>query len=203
MDFSPSPFVVSLSPLLLFLDLSSLGSWTCPYSTTNQQHGIPCFINEKPPNWPVRTRECVVKGGHPLETMPKNKSKKKKERGKGKEEEEGEGIPLKQMNEYRRSNRMEFLTKEQHDAKKAVIRANNQKAEEALKLKGIQTQLDQTERSNTQISSNTLSSSNTQSSSRESTVSDKELEKIELERRNLECARDFQRIDNMDVEMYY
>ncbi len=52
---------------------------------------------------------------------------------------------------------MELLTKEQHDARKAVIRANNQKAEEALKLKGIQTQLDQTERSNTQISSNTQS----------------------------------------------
>jgi hypothetical protein len=81
--------------------------------------------------------------------MPKDKSKKKKERGKGKEEEEGEGIPLKQMNEYRMSNRMELLTKEQHDARKAVIRANNQKAEEALKLKGAQTQLDQTEGSNT------------------------------------------------------
>ena len=36
MDFSPSPFVVSLSPLLLSSDLSSLGSWACPYSTTNQ-----------------------------------------------------------------------------------------------------------------------------------------------------------------------
>jgi hypothetical protein len=77
--------------------------------------------------------------------MPKDKRKKKIERGKGKEEEEGEGIPLKQMNEYRRSNRMELLTKEKHDARKAVIRANNQKAEEALKLKGVQTQLDQTE----------------------------------------------------------
>ena len=104
MDFFPSPFVVSLSPLLLSSDLSSLGSWgACPYSTTKQQHGIPCFINEEPPNWPVRTRECVVKKGHTLEAMPSSKSRKKKERSKGpKEEEEDEGIPLKQMNEYRR-----------------------------------------------------------------------------------------------------
>ncbi len=66
--------------------------------------------------------------------MPKDKSKKKKdkERGKGKEEEKGEGIPLKQMNEYRRSNRTELLTKEQHEARKAVVRGNNQKAEEAV-----------------------------------------------------------------------
>ncbi len=87
--------------------------------------------------------------------MPRDKSKKKKERWKGKEEEEGEGIPLRQMNEYRRSNRMEPLTKEQHEARKAVIRANNQKAEaeEALRLRGVQTQLDQTERSNPKSSS--------------------------------------------------
>ncbi len=98
MDFFPSPFVISLSLLLLSSDLSSLGSWACPYSTTNQQHGIPCFINEEPPNWSVRTRECVVKGGYPLETMPRDKREKKKERGKGKEEEKGEGIPLRQMN---------------------------------------------------------------------------------------------------------
>ncbi len=58
--------------------------------------------------------------------MPRDKSKKKKECGKGKEEEEGEGIPLKQMNEYRRSNRMEPLTKEKHESRKAVIRANEQ-----------------------------------------------------------------------------
>ncbi len=97
----PSPFVVSLSLLLLSSDLSSLGSWACPYSTTNQQHGILCFVNEEPPNWPVRTRECVVKGGHSLEAMPSSKSRKNKEQGKGKEEEEGEGIPLKIANEYR------------------------------------------------------------------------------------------------------
>jgi hypothetical protein len=81
--------------------------------------------------------------------MPSSKSRKKKERSKGpKEEEEGGGIPLKQMNEYRRSNRMQPLTKEQHEARQAVVRAKNQKAEEALRLKGIQTQLDQPDRSN-------------------------------------------------------
>jgi hypothetical protein len=54
--------------------------------------------------------------------MTKDKSKKKKERRKGKEEEEGKGIPLKQMNEFRRSNRMKLLTKEQHEARKAVFK---------------------------------------------------------------------------------
>ncbi len=48
-DISPSPFVVSLSLLLLSSDLSSLGSWACPYSTTNQQNlgkriPLPCHL---------------------------------------------------------------------------------------------------------------------------------------------------------------
>jgi hypothetical protein len=124
--------------------------------------------------------------------MPKDKSEKKKdkEHGKGKEEEEGEGIPLKQMNEYRRSNRMELLTKEQHEARKAVIRGNNQKAEEAVKRKSVQTQSDQTERSGTQTSSDT------QLPSGANGVSAEDLENIEAEKKNLESARDFQRIAN-------
>jgi hypothetical protein len=39
------------------------------------------FHKRETPNWPVRTRECVVEGGTPLpETMPKDKSKKKKDK---------------------------------------------------------------------------------------------------------------------------
>jgi hypothetical protein len=87
MDISPYPFVVSLSLCYFFhlIDLSSLGSWTCPYSTTNQQYGIPCFINEETPNWPVRTRECVVEGGGtPPETMTKTRAKRRETRNRGK-----------------------------------------------------------------------------------------------------------------------
>jgi len=49
---------------LSFSYLTSVQSLTLgvPYFTTNQQHGIPCFINEDPPDWPVWTRVCVVKG---------------------------------------------------------------------------------------------------------------------------------------------
>ncbi len=54
-------------------------------------------------------------------------------------QEEGEGIPLKMANEYRRTNRMGPLTSEQFEARKAVIRANNQKAEEAVMGKRVQT----------------------------------------------------------------
>ena len=87
--------------------------------------------------------------------MPKDRSKKveDKQRGKDKEEEEGEGTPLKQMNEYRRSNRMEPLTKEQHDKRKAVIRGNNLEAQEAVIRMRKQTNSDKTECSNTQNSS--------------------------------------------------
>ncbi len=109
---------------------------------------------------------------------------------KGKEEEEGEGIPLKQMNEYRRSNRMELLTKEQHEARKAVIRGKNQKAEEAVRRKSAQTQSNQTERLSTQ------SSSDTQLPSGANGMSAEDLERIEAKKKNLESARDFQRIAN-------
>ena len=62
MDISPLPFR-SLT-FLSFSYLTSVQSLTLgvPYFTTNQQHGIPCFINEDPPDWPVWTRVCVVKG---------------------------------------------------------------------------------------------------------------------------------------------
>jgi hypothetical protein len=111
--------------------------------------------------------------------MPKDKSKKRK----GKQQEEGEGIPLKQMNEYRRSNRMKLLTKEQHDKKKVVIRENNLKAKEAVRRKSAETQSNQTERSNTQ------SSSDTQLPSGANGVSAEDMEKVEAERKNLESAR--------------
>ena len=67
------------------------------------------------------------RGINPPETMTKDKSKKKKKReqGKGKEEEVNEGIPLKTANEFRRTNRMEPLSKEQWEQRKAVIRENN------------------------------------------------------------------------------
>ncbi len=131
--------------------------------------------------------------------MPSSKGRKKKERSKGtKEGEEGEGIPLKQMNEYRRSNRMQPLTKEQHEARQAVVRANNQKAEEALRLKCIQTQSDQPDRSSSRIPSNMQRSSDAQSPAGESDVSGKRDDKIEEDRKNLECARNFQVIANME-----
>jgi hypothetical protein len=53
------------------------------------------------------------------------------------------------MNEFKRTNRMEPLTQEQHVKKKAVIRENNLKAEEAVRRKNVETPSDQTERSNT------------------------------------------------------
>ena len=64
--------------------------------------------------------------------MTKDKKKKKKAKAEENDmaQEEGEGIPLKMANEYRRTNRMGPLTPEQFEARKAVIRANNQKAEE-------------------------------------------------------------------------
>jgi hypothetical protein len=129
----------------------------------------------------------------PIEIMPKDKRKKKKdkERGKGNQEEEGEGIPLKQMNECRRSNRMAPLTQEQHEARKAVIRANNQKAEEAVKRKSVQTQSGQTERSNTQSSSEAQLPTVAKAF-----ISAEDLENNEAEERNLKSARDFQRIAN-------
>jgi hypothetical protein len=48
-DISPLPFR-SLT-FLSFSYLTSVQSLTLgvPYFTTNQQHGIPCFINEDPP----------------------------------------------------------------------------------------------------------------------------------------------------------
>ncbi len=34
------------------------------YLTTNQQHGIPCFLKRGPlPDWPVWTREQMISGG--------------------------------------------------------------------------------------------------------------------------------------------
>jgi hypothetical protein len=47
--------------------------------------------------------------------MTKDRNKKKKD----KEQERDEGIPLKVMNEYRRTNRMLPLTQEEHKRKKA------------------------------------------------------------------------------------
>ena len=58
----PLPFrslTFSLSSYFKSVQSLTLG---VPYFTTNQQHGIPCFINEVPPDWPVWTRVCVVKG---------------------------------------------------------------------------------------------------------------------------------------------
>ena len=73
-------------------------------------------------------------------TKDKSKKKKKKEQGKGKEEEVNEGIPLKTANEFRRTNRMEHLTNEQWEQRRAVIRANNEKLEKQLEqMKGAQT----------------------------------------------------------------
>jgi hypothetical protein len=63
-----------------------------------------------------------------------------------------------------------------------VVRANNQKAEEALMFKGIQTQLDQPDRSNNRITSNIQGSSDAQSPSGKSTVSGNREDKIEEER---------------------
>ncbi len=126
--------------------------------------------------------------------MPRDKSKRKKdkEQRKNKEEEEGEGIPLKMANEYRRSNRMEPLTKEQHEARKAVIRANNQKAEEAIKRMHDQTDSDKA------ASSNTQSPSDAQRQPEANSVAVEESEKIEAERKNLESARGFQLIANLE-----
>jgi hypothetical protein len=88
---------------------------------------------------------------------------------------------------------MELLTQEQHNKRKAVIRENNLRAQKELdKRKSAQTQSDQTERSNTQ------SSSDTQSPSEANTVSVEEAERIEAERKNLESAKDFQRIANLE-----
>ncbi len=87
----------------------------------------------------MRCRE----GTHPLQSMTKGRNKKK-EQGKGKEQKEGEGISLKVANEYRRTNQMEPLPKEQHEARKAVIWANNKKAEEAVRRMRDQTNSDQT-----------------------------------------------------------
>ncbi len=71
--------------------------------------------------------------------MTKDKKKKKKAKAEENDmvQEEGEGIPLKMANEYRRTNRMGLLTPEQFEARKAVIRANNQKAEEAVMGKRV------------------------------------------------------------------
>ena len=72
------------SHFLSFFYFKSVQSLTLgvPYFTTNQQHGIPCFINEDPPDWPVWTRECVVEGPA-LKAMAKTKAEKK-ERKKAK-----------------------------------------------------------------------------------------------------------------------
>ena len=112
-------------------------------------------------------------------------SKKKKEKGKGKEQAEGEGIPLKVANEYRRTNRMEPLTKEQHDARKAVIWANK-RAEEAVKKMRDQTNSDQT-----------LSNTHEPQPTKANNVSVEEAVKVEAERLNLESARDFQCLANL------
>ncbi len=55
--------------------------------------------------------------------MTKDKNKKKKD----KEQEKDEGIPLKVMNELRRANRMAPFTKEEHDKKKALVKAGSQR----------------------------------------------------------------------------
>ena len=83
--------------------------------------------------------------------MTKDKKKKKKAKGVENDmaQEEGEGIALKMANEYRRTNRMELLTPEQFEARKAVIRGNNEKAEEWVKAKRVQTLSDQDTQSNT------------------------------------------------------
>ena len=85
-------------------------------------------------------------------TKDKSKKKKKKEQGKGKEEEVNEGIPLKTAKEFRRTNRMEPLTNEQWEQRRAVIRANNEKLEKQLgQMTSAQTKSnisDKNERSN-------------------------------------------------------
>ena len=117
-------------------------------------------------------------------------SKKKKEKGKGKEQAEGEGSPLKVTNEYRRTNRLEPLTKEQHEARKAVIWANNKKAEAAVRRMRDQTNSDQT-----------LSNTHEPQQTKANNVSVEETAKVEAERKNLESARDFQRIANDEYLM--
>ncbi len=47
MEIPPLPFrSLTLSLLLLSTLLHGLCTWGVPNSTTNQQHGIPCFTNE-------------------------------------------------------------------------------------------------------------------------------------------------------------
>jgi hypothetical protein len=121
-------------------------------------------------------------------TKDKSKKKKKKEQGKGKEEEVDEGIPLKTANEFRRTNRMEPLSKEQWKQRKAVIRGNNEKLEKQLvQMKSAQTKSnlsDQNVRSNT---------SDTQLPSEEKTVPAQEAKEVEEE-----IVKNFQQIANLE-----
>ena len=110
--------------------------------------------------------------------MIKEKNKKKKD----KEQEEGEEIPLKVMNEIRRSNRMEPLTKEQHNKRKALIKANRQWDTDS--------QSDQMERLNQK------DHSDTQLPSGANSVSAADREKTEAERKNLESTKNSQRSAN-------
>ena len=129
----------------------------------------------------------------PPETMTKHKSKKKKkkEQGKGKEEEVNEGIPLKTANEFRRTNRMEPLTNEQWEQRRAVIRANNEKLEKQLgQMTSAQTKSnlsDKNERSNLQHTSDT------QLQSEEKAVSAQEVTEVEEK-----IVRNFQQIANLE-----
>ena len=121
-------------------------------------------------------------------TKDKSKKKKKKEQGKGKEEEVDEGIPLKTANEFRRTNRMEPLSKEQWEQRKAVIRGNNERLEKQLvQMKSAQTKSnlsDQNVRSNT---------SDTQLPSEEKTVPAQEAKEVEEE-----IVKNFQQIANLE-----
>jgi hypothetical protein len=105
-NIPPFLFVLSLPLLFLSSNLSSLLVLGVPNFTTNQQHGIPCFINEDPsPDCPVWTRVCVV--GWCPETM----TKKGKKKGKGKGGETGETgkLRLEILNSIRRAQHMDPL----------------------------------------------------------------------------------------------
>jgi hypothetical protein len=73
-------------------------------TTSNQQHGIPCFIKEvTPPDWPARTRECVVL------RCPRDMSKKKKRRDKERERADRDKVSLDALNAFRQVNGHEPL----------------------------------------------------------------------------------------------
>ena len=60
----PASCVPFTFPFLSQLSVCLIVSRVRAYLTTDQQHGIPCFLKRGPlPDWPVWTREQMISGG--------------------------------------------------------------------------------------------------------------------------------------------